>query len=207
MAITTTTVQAAMEQWARMDTHEEPFEDALRAIWAKPTFLGVRAAQAWSDFYNWERFLNAHPVGAIVELGTWAGGFSLFLLLQCIQRGAKFATFDTAPCPAWPTPVSKLLGLEGVSYTEDIFAGGGHHVRRLLAQLPGPVLLFCDNGNKPREFQHFVPMLQPGDFAAVHDWGTEFNQPDVDPVAGLVEPVWVAESEAVGTVTRWYRRV
>jgi len=42
-------------------------------------------------------------------------------------------------------------------------------------------MLFCDNGHKPAEWNRFVPLLAPGDFAAVHDWGTEFGPEDLDP--------------------------
>ena len=43
----------------------------------------------------------------------------------------------------------------------------------------GNVLVFCDNGNKPVEFNSIIPYLERGDIIAVHDWGTEFNPPDV----------------------------
>ena len=42
-----------------------------------------------------------------------------------------------------------------------------------------PLILFCDNGNKKREFREFVPFLKSGDFVVVHDWGSEFLQKDV----------------------------
>lgn len=201
------TVSDAMQQWARMEDYSEEYADPLRSVWAKPTFLGVRAAQTWSDFYNWEQFLNAYPVASIVELGSWQGGFALFLLLQAVQRETEFATFDTAPCPAWDTWVAKALGLRSKSSTVDIFEDDGAHVRKFLDWLPKPALLFCDDGNKPAEVALFAPMLEPGDFLAVHDWGTEFNEPDLAPVASLLEPVFLDESLKVGTVTRWYRRV
>lgn len=201
------TVQDAMAQWARMEDYSEDYTDALRSVWAKPTFLGVRAAQTWSDFYNWERFLNANPVESIIELGTWHGGFALFLMLQAIQRGAEFMTFDTAPCPAWDTWVAKALGLRSKSSTVDIFEDGGAHVRKFLDWFPKPALVLCDNGDKPAEVALFAPMLKPGDFLAVHDWGTEFNEPDIDPVRAILEPVFLDESTKVGTVTRWFRRV
>ena len=41
------------------------------------------------------------------------------------------------------------------------------------------ILVFCDNGNKPVEFNSIIPYLEKGDIIAVHDWGTEFNPPDV----------------------------
>jgi cephalosporin hydroxylase len=189
------------------ETYKESSVDSLRSIWAGPTFLGQRAAQTWSDFYNWERFFEAFPVRSVIELGTWTGGFALFLLLQTLQRNAQFLTFDTAPAPACDSLVAKALGLKLHCRTVDIFAQDGKAVAQAMAQLPKPLLLFCDNGDKPREFQLFTPMLQPGDFVAVHDWGTEFNPPDVVPVAHLVEPVFLNESVAVGTLTRWYRRI
>ena len=70
-----------------------------------------------------------------------------------------------------------------------------------------PCLLFCDGSNKPREFQTFVPRLQPGDTVAVHDAGTEFNPPDAEPVAQLVTELLPEELYGYpNSFTRFYRR-
>ncbi len=46
-------------------------------------------------------------------------------------------------------------------------------VRALISDAPRPLVLYCDNGNKPLEVETFAPALRAGDFLAVHDLGTE----------------------------------
>lgn len=183
-------------------------EDPCRVVW-KISFLGVEAAQYWSDFLVWERLLNANPrLRAIVELGSGKGGFSLYLLLQCAQRGMEFYTFDWHRPEALDTALGRMLGLEDRFYPCDLWQEGAGLVANLLDRLEHPLLLFCDNGNRPREFSTFLPRLRPGDLVAVHDWGNEFTEADIGPQEQvLCEPIFVQESEAVGTLTRFFKRL
>lgn len=183
----------------------EPGNDVWHQ-WTTTTFLSVRACQYWADIASWERFLNAHPAASVVELGTWTGGFSLFLLLQCLQRGMQFRTVDTAHVSATETVIGKLLDLKSHCLTMDILGDDGANVASVLARMPRPLVLFCDNGLKSKEFRTLVPHLHPGDFAVVHDWQTEFGEGDVDPVRELVE-VLPFNDELGKTMTRFWRRV
>ena len=49
-----------------------------------------------------------------------------------------------------------------------------------------------------------MPQLAPGDFVAVHDWGTEFGESDVDPVREILARIDIDEGQ---TMSRWWRRV
>lgn len=185
---------------------EASWEDgSLWTTW----FMGCQAIQYWSDLYSWERIFNRHPeIRSIVELGSGQGGLSLFFRLQALQRGMRFFTIDSAPVPAATTELAKAVGLVQCCITEDMWVNGSATVLSLLSNLPHPLLLLCDGGNKPREFQFFVPFLLPGDFVAVHDWGNEFTEQDITPeVAPLVETIYAAETEGIGTLTRWFKRL
>lgn len=172
--------------------------------WTTLTLFGQRACQTWNDVAAWERFFNTYPARSFLELGTWTGGFSLWLLLQCTQRDMEFKTIDTAPAPACDSPLGKKLGLAGHCVYADILANDGAAVLPIIASLPKPLVLFCDNGKKSQEFQQFTPHLAPGDFVAVHDWQTEFGEGDVDPVRGMLAHIDMDEGR---TMTRWWRRV
>ena len=54
---------------------------------------------------------------------------------------------------------------------KDIFENADEII--VLIQKPGITVLFCDGGNKVREFKTFAPHLKKGDIIAVHDWMTE----------------------------------
>lgn len=142
------------------------------------TFLGRNCSQAWEDFQLWENLLNAHPdLQSIVELGTGEAGFSRYLHLQAKARGIKFATFDRVRMDAHRQP-----GFHQV----DIFA----EPERVVHHLESPAVLFCDNGDKPREVATFAPHLQPGDLLVVHDWGTEFQPRHIPPFMRRIHTEW-----------------
>jgi len=131
-------------------------------------FGGAPMAQWWSDLFLWEVVLNGSPqVKGIVELGTWQGGFSWFLWAQAQARGLEFRTYDVVTPDAPPPNFERI----------DIY----RHAKELGETFAamGPVVLFCDGGNKPRELRTFPPYLAEGSVVLAHDWGTETTAGDV----------------------------
>ena len=53
-----------------------------------------------------------------------------------------------------------------------------------------PVLLLCDNGNKPYEIVTYSPHLVPGDLVAVHDWGTEISESSIPEHFHMIHLPW-----------------
>ena len=174
------------------------------------TFTGCKVTQYWVDLALWEVFLNRCPdIASIIELGSEQCGLSLFLAVQAYQRGMEFRTLDHKWSENLRTPLARLLRLEehfirGNLFGEDV---GGKLVNLLHGGLPRPILLFCDDGDKPRELREFVPHLQLGDYVGVHDWGTEIDQAHVAIFGDSLEPLWWGEWEAVGSITRFWRVV
>lgn len=126
------------------------------------TFLGRNCSQSWADLYLWEKLLNAHPeLQSIVELGTGEAGFSAYLHLQAKAKGLRFHTFDRVRMDGHKQPGFHKL---------DVFADPA----KIMAYHRSPGVVFCDNGDKPREVATYAPLLKPGDLIVVHDWGTEF---------------------------------
>lgn len=175
------------------------FPRCMTAPNAGNTFCGSLMAQAWNDVALWEEFLNRNVLRSIVELGTFRGGMSIFLAMQAAARGARFVTMDSNL-----GQVENLLFLEalGSAVIEmDLFAESSlETVTNILEELPGPRLLFCDNGNKREEVRRFAPLLAEGDFLAVHDWGSEFFESDVPPFLQLVWP----DPPEVSDLIRWF---
>lgn len=174
------------------------------------SFLGVRMLQRWVDLVLWENVLNAHQgLRAIIELGTGAGSFSIFLLLQALQRGMEFWTYDKVEHSSVRNgPVARLMGLGEHFLLEDVFDPCGSLVEKLSQQTDlHPLLLFCDGGDKPREFCTFVPLLRRGDLIGVHDWTEEVCPSDIGPVQGLVDPFLDVECYTIGSITRFWRRL
>jgi hypothetical protein len=158
--------------------------------------------QCWADLALWEKFLNKFPIKSLIELGTGYCGMSTYLLLQGIQRDIKFLTFDIRESSKLNLPLSKFLGLKDHFAKADVFADKDKVVYAI-NHTPKPLLLFCDNGDKPKEFKMFVPLLASGDYVAVHDWPQEIKEEDVDGFS--IEPVMKEECEKWASTTRFWK--
>lgn len=170
------------------------FNDLLHQF-ESTSFCGVPCAQYFCDFYLWEAVLNENPqLRGIIELGTWRGGFSLYLKAQADNRDMFFITYDSAMEP------DKLDKLFGEFVREDIFANEVE-IGEILTR-ESPVALFCDNGNKPREMKTFPKYLREGSIIFVHDWMTEFLPKDIP---DNVEPIYESFCDSLGSVTRVFK--
>lgn len=155
------------------------------------SFAGILMAQYVCDWHLWECVLNEHPqLKGIVELGTWQGGMSRYLHAQAQARGMKFVTYD-AVIPDNPPPCFKKLDI--YRYPVEI---------QSTARGMGPVALFCDGGNKPRELKTFPPTMPEGSVFLVHDWGTETLPSDVP---DFLEELYGDFCDEIGSVTRVFK--
>jgi cephalosporin hydroxylase len=153
------------------------------------TFLGVNCSQSWADFLFWERLFQISPgVRSVVELGTGEGGFSRYLSIQAEARGLAFSTFDHVHMDNHTVPGFQKL---------DIFSNPDE----VSAHFVGPTVLFCDNGDKPREVELFAPLLQPKSLVVVHDWNVEITFGDIPDVLRPVhEDLWTATTAVFARV-------
>jgi hypothetical protein len=157
------------------------------------SFGAIPAAQTWTDLILWESLLNDHRFDAIFELGTWQGGFSWWLWAQCEAREPKlfFQTYDAVE-PQRFVPSFRRL---------DVFAESASLINRMRSW--EPIILLCDNGNKPRELQTFATQLGPESLTVVHDWGTEVHPEDVP---DTLEMVYGDFCEEIGSMSRVFRK-
>jgi hypothetical protein len=152
----------------------------------------VYVAQYWVEFILWESLLNERDYNAIIELGTWEGGFSLYLSSQAEHRNMFFRTYDIHK-PARYVP--GFVQIDIYAKAEEI----GEHLRRM-----EPVIVLCDGGNKPRELKTFARYVTPASTLVVHDWGTEMLEKDVPPG---VEMVHKDHCEELGSASRVFRKL
>lgn len=122
------------------------------------------AAQHYLDFAAWARFFEYDKPNSVVELGTGTGAFSEFLQIEF----DNFATFDNK-LPEKHIPFF---------FRSDIFEEE-ELVATVMMRMPKPLLLYCDNGDKPREVRTFSKYLAPGDYLATHDFHIEIQREDI----------------------------
>lgn len=166
------------------------------------TFAGFPILQSRADLAMWELFLNTHEPDNIIEIGTYGGGMAYFLALQAKAREMGFMTLDDKLRPG----VRRLRELANnadiitASFTDTSTKLWGF----LRYKKRGSVVLFCDNGNKPKEVATLLPLLKKGDFLSVHDWNDEIGPEDMAPFVYRLTPVLDREAEVVGSWTRWW---
>lgn len=172
-------------------------------------FLSIPMLQWWADLPIWERIFNERPYKQVLELGSGRGAMSAYLLMQCIQRGIQYNGVDHVTTQIGATPMGKLLDIDSHIITGDLWSELiTGKIRGILADPANhPLLLFCDNGDKPREFKLFAPLLSKGDTVAVHDYENEFSPADVSAaMATRLARLYPAEVDALpgGVLTRWW---
>ncbi len=142
---------------------------------SRSTFLGSAAMQTLESFQLWELLLNKGSFKRIIELGTWQGALSLYFALYSIEQNMDFYTYDNKDY--YPSPLKKFINFDQYFQRLDIFSY--EHMIAGLISKPERTLLFCDNGNKIREFNTFAPYLKSNDIIGVHDWDAEISLEDI----------------------------
>ena len=165
------------------------------------TFLGKRMAQSDRAITAWEKLMFRTDFKRIIEIGTFHGGFSLYLLLLTISNEAEFYTFDIKNWRDYDhSPrLKNYFKLDEHFFQMDIFSKV-EFVKDLIVGR-GITVLFCDGGNKEAEFNLFSPFLKKWDIIAVHDWKTE-TFPENLRLEGL-EEIQVFDDE----MTRFFRKI
>ena len=101
-------------------------------------------------------------ISDIIEIGTLRGGFTT--LLTETNPTIKIHTFDiqhpsSKPFNSYPNVFF---------YNEDVFVT--NTIKELLKKSTHNCLVFCDGGDKIKEFNTFVEFLKPNDFIFCHDY-------------------------------------
>lgn len=170
-------------------------------------FMGRHIMQEPQDLLIWDKFFEECEIKTFIEFGTGHGGSALYFGLKCHERGIKFHTFDNIQSTDFSMPIEQKIGLAKSFKLIDVFSSEGMvYIGQLIQNSPKPLAIFFDNGNKPREWGIYAPLTSPGDYCAVHDWGTEFNQSDIGGVS--VERIFTKESDARGRgfLGMWFKR-
>lgn len=144
--------------------------------------FGYGIVQSFSALFVLQKILNDNPdIKKIIELGTGEGGLTLFFGFNMASRGGRVITYDrdNPPTDGWFNYVTKY-GLPIDFRNADVFSEGikkeiGQHIQN------ERVLIFCDNGKKPKEIWTYAPLLKKGDLIMSHDWGFEIKEENLDP--------------------------
>lgn len=167
--------------------------------YSSTSFIGCATLQYHVDYFVWEKVFHRYSsrVKQVIELGTGFSGFSLFLLLHCIQRNIEFETFDHKTSHVLNRRVADAVNLADHFHEVNIL----DNPEEIYSFFKHPMLLYCDNGNKPKEVKLFTPHLLAGDVVAVHDWMTEIKPKDIPENYSMV---FGELCDEVGSLSRFF---
>ncbi len=136
-------------------------------------FAGVPIRQTWGDLAVLNYFLGSGEFKDIVEVGTDQGGLTYFLSIYGVRvwtidiedkRHNKVKDFDSTKI---------IFTQEDIHIVENVKEYGK------LSDRGEGVFYFIDGGDKPLEFELFVPLLKKDDLIFLHDYGSEFLYKDI----------------------------
>lgn len=139
---------------------------------------GIHIVQSWYDLFFINCLLQYEKprFQVIIELGSGIGSSTLFLALN--SHGVPVHTFDKRPESKHPMYM-KIKSITDIThYQRDIFDEG---VKKLIKNLmdKNKTLLFCDDGDKTREFNTYASYLRKGDVIMAHDARVEIKMKDI----------------------------
>lgn len=176
-------------------------------VYSKDVF-GIRTMTSWHDMFFLNEVLNnpTTKLDTIIEIGTNCGGLSVFFGLHAFSRGIEAITFDIKPEPEGL--FQKYKGVLPITFHNmNVYSEEAKKIVSDKAK-SGRVFLFCDGGDKPKDFTTYAPMMRDWDFILVHDKGSEIYQHHVDPIAeecGLT-PYYQEEADKAGATIFSFRK-
>lgn len=169
--------------------------------------FGVFLQQSWAAMFVYEKLILAHSdLDLVIELGSGAGGLSLYLAMTMNQREGAFLTIELRPEKVQTR--HSLLMLEAMSKGRIESLAGDLYAPKTLAKIERKLansrraLILCDGGDKPRELKMIAPLLKKPerrrDILMAHDWGTEVHEADIPAGFAKLQP-WQAQAEGLET--------
>lgn len=168
-------------------THKVAHIDDLKII--NRRYMGAGMSQSYSAIYFFEYLYESFRFEYIVEIGSQKGALSTYFAnLAGITESVFFDTFEINPNQDWYHRevegaghwFNKLVSVCPFihSYHQNIFTKDSyHHIKSNVDQFKS--FIFCDGGNKIREFNLYSTILKSGDVIGVHDWNIEINNTDI----------------------------
>lgn len=113
-----------------------------------------------------EEIVSNFDPDIVVELGTKNGGFTE-VLQESTKNETEIYSYDNRKYP-----IGGKFRDNVIFITCDVLSGPVDSIVEACCS-DRKVLLYCDNGDKQREFILYTKYLKKGDMLGVHDWGTE----------------------------------
>lgn len=130
-----------------------------------PTVDGLHISQTMIALENFKKIIPSFDV--IIEIGYYRGGLTQWFAINK-KPNAKIIAYDITDTHRNSQEFDFDPEIEFIA--SDCFSEIGVKNIKELLKSEGSVLLFCDGGNKIKEFNFFSEYLKPKDVIMVHDY-------------------------------------
>jgi len=153
--------------------------DEMCKIDPKYTIAGFQLQQTWSALFLLNQILVDNPdITRVVELGTYAGGLSVFFGLIMKNRGGRVIALDIVE-PRNPYALEIFNVLNTTFYKQDISGSEGiETVKQFISD--GRALIFNDGGDKKGTLPVYAKLAKTDDLIMSHDWMAEIFPKDLN---------------------------
>lgn len=183
-------------------------------------FMGAGMSQSYVGIYFFEYYQESNQFEYIVEFGSQKGALSTYFAnMAAITERFYFDTFEWNKSQDWNNRINEGAGhwfekLASISpyintYEQDIFSEKTYnHVKENMNQFK--TFIFCDGGDKVKEFNMYAPLLKAGDRIAVHDWDQEIRMSQIQETCNkhnlIVDDHWADSHNVFGTLIMPFRK-
>lgn len=134
--------------------------------------IGVSCSLTWLDLGAIAHILQVAHIRLVVEIGVEHGGLAAYLAEYCRLTGCGYRGVDMTLNPLDNRLRAALNVIERDAWASATVA----EVSGWVNATDGPVLIFCDGGNKPKELHLYAPLIREGDVLLGHDYGNEYTE-------------------------------
>lgn len=139
--------------------------------------FGVYIAHTWMELGLIMDFIISARITRFVEIGVHKGGLAAILAHTAehlpyfhylgveIKQGIIEETVKKLFHPLMEERDIRQLMIADAHKRQTI-----NFVKDWIHRSAGPALVYCDGGDKPKEFNLYAPIIRAGDFIAAHDW-------------------------------------
>ncbi len=149
-----------------------PPNQSLHEFWADNTknfnyeLYGAEICQNRTSLIFLSRLLEQYRPEVIIEVGTYTGGLSIHFGLYGALKGIPVHTWDIED-KRQNNAIFHALSIQ--FHLDDCFSAKSDELIKSLLKTKR-ALVFCDGGNKIKEFIYYSDLLKKGDLICCHDF-------------------------------------
>ena len=132
--------------------------------WGGGLYKGIFSQQNKNFYPAFEKLFTQENIARVLEIGTATGGF-----IRAVRdlTNAEIVTYDIKETKHKETLEENNITVKVQSAFDDF-----DFIEEYISA-ENQVLVICDGGDKPKEFEMFSRLLKPGDIIMAHDYSRD----------------------------------